>query len=87
MNVLVDERFKEERNLTYISKWLKNSIKYFNSFDESLVGLQNFFESAQVFQSGHSLYFSAKHELHSQGLYSLIFGTKVLSYTFAKTVG
>ncbi|XP_074586059.1 uncharacterized protein LOC141841763 [Curcuma longa] len=45
--IFLDERFKEERNLIYISKWLKNSIKYFNSFDESLVGLQNFFESAQ----------------------------------------
>ncbi|XP_042384337.1 Fanconi anemia group J protein homolog isoform X1 [Zingiber officinale] len=45
--IFLDERFKEERNLTYISKWLKNSIKYFHSFNESLVGLQNFFESAQ----------------------------------------
>lgn len=47
-DVLVDERFMEERNLTYISKWLKSSIKRFNSFDESLMGLRSFFETAQV---------------------------------------
>lgn len=47
-DVLVDERFTEERNLTYISKWLKSSIKHFNSFDESLMGLRSFFETAQV---------------------------------------
>lgn len=47
-DVLVDERFTEERNLTYISKWLKSSIKRFNNFDESLMGLRSFFETAQV---------------------------------------
>ncbi|CAL9205095.1 unnamed protein product [Musa hybrid cultivar] len=45
--IFLDERFTEERNLTYISKWLKSSIKRFNNFDESLMGLRSFFETAQ----------------------------------------
>ncbi|WOL05316.1 hypothetical protein Cni_G14044 [Canna indica] len=45
--ILLDERFKEERNLMYVSKWLKNSIKHFDSFDESLLELRTFFENAQ----------------------------------------
>ncbi|URD81393.1 DEXDc2 [Musa troglodytarum] len=47
LNQAADERFTEERNLTYISKWLKSSIKRFNSFDESLMGLRSFFQTAQ----------------------------------------
>lgn len=43
-----DERFKEERNLTYISKWLRKSIKQYDSFDKSLEGLQAFFANAEV---------------------------------------
>ncbi|KAJ3692879.1 hypothetical protein LUZ60_011974 [Juncus effusus] len=45
--ILLDERFKEERNLVYISKWLKNSIKQYNSFEESLNGLQTFFQNVE----------------------------------------
>lgn len=39
-----DERFKEQRNLNYISKWLRNSIKQHDNFEESMQGLRNFFE-------------------------------------------
>ncbi|KAJ0966761.1 hypothetical protein J5N97_023678 [Dioscorea zingiberensis] len=45
--ILLDERFKEERNLTYISRWLRKSIKQYDSFDKSLEGLQTFFENAE----------------------------------------
>ncbi|KAK9112457.1 hypothetical protein Scep_019976 [Stephania cephalantha] len=41
--IFLDERFKEERNVVHISKWLRKSIKQFNSFDMSLEGLQSFF--------------------------------------------
>jgi hypothetical protein len=43
-----DERFKEERNQMYISKWLKSSIKRYGSFEESLDGLQSFFQNVEV---------------------------------------
>ncbi|KAJ4776888.1 hypothetical protein LUZ62_061145 [Rhynchospora pubera] len=46
--ILLDERFKEERNLVYVSKWLKNSIKHYGSFEESLDGLQSFFQNVEV---------------------------------------
>ena len=47
-NSNADERFKEERNLMYISKWLKSSIKNYGSFEESLEGLQSFFQNVEV---------------------------------------
>ncbi|KAF3324872.1 Fanconi anemia group J protein [Carex littledalei] len=46
--IFLDERFKEERNLMYISKWLKSSIKNFGSFEESLEGLQSFFQNVEA---------------------------------------
>lgn len=32
----------------YISKWLKSSIKNYGSFEESLEGLQSFFQNVEV---------------------------------------
>ncbi|KAJ3690877.1 hypothetical protein LUZ61_020041 [Rhynchospora tenuis] len=46
--ILLDERFKEERNLMYISKWLKSSIKHYSSFEDSLDGLQSFFQNVEA---------------------------------------
>ncbi|XP_077246888.1 RAD3-like DNA-binding helicase protein isoform X2 [Tasmannia lanceolata] len=45
--ILLDERFKEERNIEYISKWLRKSIKQYDNFDKSMEGLQTFFLGAQ----------------------------------------
>ncbi|XP_038970983.1 Fanconi anemia group J protein homolog [Phoenix dactylifera] len=45
--ILLDERYKEERNLTHISRWIRNSIKQYSSFDESLKGLQDFFQNVE----------------------------------------
>ncbi|KAK8935580.1 hypothetical protein KSP39_PZI013198 [Platanthera zijinensis] len=45
--ILLDERYKEQRNLAYISKWLRSSIKSYKSFDESLEGLQTFFRNTK----------------------------------------
>ncbi|KAK9109510.1 hypothetical protein Sjap_017570 [Stephania japonica] len=42
--IFLDERFREERNVVHISKWLRKSIKQFNSFEMSLEGLQSFFK-------------------------------------------
>ncbi|XP_015884086.1 uncharacterized protein LOC107419791 [Ziziphus jujuba] len=41
--ILLDERYREERNRAYVSKWLRNSIKQYDSFDLSLEGLKSFF--------------------------------------------
>ncbi|XP_010935304.2 uncharacterized protein [Elaeis guineensis] len=45
--ILLDERYKEERNLAYISKWIRNSIKQYRNFDESLKGLRDFFQNVE----------------------------------------
>lgn len=43
-----DERFQEERNRAHISKWLRKSIKQYDSFDASLEGLKSFFRDVKV---------------------------------------
>ncbi|CAN1127669.1 Fanconi anemia group J protein homolog [Linum perenne] len=45
--IFLDERFQEERNLAYVSKWLRNSIQHYESFDESLERLKCFFTDAK----------------------------------------
>ncbi|CAM0953084.1 unnamed protein product [Alopecurus aequalis] len=45
--ILIDERYQEERNLVHISKWLKNSIKHYGSFQATMDGLKNFFQKAE----------------------------------------
>ncbi|KAH9693912.1 Helicase ATP-binding domain-containing protein [Citrus sinensis] len=42
-----DERFQEERNRAHISKWLRKSIKQYDSFDASLEGLKSFFRDVK----------------------------------------
>jgi len=44
----LDERFQEERNRAFISKWLRRPLKVYDSFDLSLEGLKSFFENAKV---------------------------------------
>ncbi|CAL5332001.1 unnamed protein product [Camellia sinensis] len=45
--ILLDERFREERNITYISKWLRKSIRQYDSFDKSLEELKSFFRDVK----------------------------------------
>uniref|UniRef100_K3ZQ62 Helicase ATP-binding domain-containing protein n=1 Tax=Setaria italica TaxID=4555 RepID=K3ZQ62_SETIT len=45
--ILIDERYQEDRNLVYISKWLRNAIKQYNSFQDTMDGLQKFFQNAE----------------------------------------
>ncbi|XP_030528633.2 Fanconi anemia group J protein homolog isoform X2 [Rhodamnia argentea] len=41
--IFLDERYREERNRAYISKWLKKSFNLYESFSDSLEGLKSFF--------------------------------------------
>ncbi|KAF5186621.1 Fanconi anemia group j protein-like protein [Thalictrum thalictroides] len=45
--IFMDERFKEERNIAYVSKWLRKCIKQYSSFEMSLEGLKSFFQDAK----------------------------------------
>ncbi|XP_022638315.1 Fanconi anemia group J protein homolog isoform X2 [Vigna radiata var. radiata] len=45
--ILLDERFQEERNRAFISKWIRRPLKSYDSFDLSLEGLKSFFENAK----------------------------------------
>ncbi|KAG2390597.1 Regulator of telomere elongation helicase 1-like protein [Vigna angularis] len=45
--ILLDERFQEERNRAFISKWIRRPLKVYDSFDLSLEGLKSFFENAK----------------------------------------
>ncbi|KAM4130138.1 hypothetical protein ACJW30_01G078200 [Castanea mollissima] len=45
--ILLDERYQEERNRAYVSKWLRKSIRQYDSFDSSKDGLKLFFEDVK----------------------------------------
>ncbi|CAD6218226.1 unnamed protein product [Miscanthus lutarioriparius] len=45
--ILIDERYQEGRNVAYISKWLRNAIKKYDSFQETMAELQKFFQNAE----------------------------------------
>ncbi|KAJ4702299.1 Fanconi anemia group J protein-like [Melia azedarach] len=45
--ILLDERFLEERNRGYISKWLRRSIRQYDSFHTSLEELKSFFRDVK----------------------------------------
>ncbi|XP_042516047.1 Fanconi anemia group J protein homolog isoform X2 [Macadamia integrifolia] len=45
--LFIDERFREERNISHISKWIRKSIKQYDNFDMSIEGLQSFFRDAK----------------------------------------
>ncbi|XP_062194619.1 uncharacterized protein LOC133897806 [Phragmites australis] len=45
--ILIDERYQEDRNLVYISKWLRNAIKQYGSFQDTMDGLKKFFQNAE----------------------------------------
>lgn len=50
-----DERFQEESNRAYISKWLRKSIRQYDNFEKSLEGLKSFFREVKV--PSFSMYF------------------------------
>ncbi|KAK7321841.1 hypothetical protein VNO77_32829 [Canavalia gladiata] len=45
--ILLDERFREERNRAFLSKWLRRPLRVYNRFDLSLEGIKSFFEDAK----------------------------------------
>ncbi|XP_028765231.1 Fanconi anemia group J protein homolog isoform X1 [Neltuma alba] len=45
--ILLDERFQDERNRAFISKWLRKTLRIYDNFDLSLKGLKSFFENAK----------------------------------------
>ncbi|XAR61530.1 RNA helicase [Bertholletia excelsa] len=45
--ILLDERFREERNIMYVSKWLRKSIRQYDSFHKSLEELETFFRDVE----------------------------------------
>ncbi|KAG8388918.1 hypothetical protein BUALT_Bualt02G0175200 [Buddleja alternifolia] len=45
--IFLDERFHKDRNRAYISKWLRNSIRLYSCFEESLDGLKSFFRDVK----------------------------------------
>ncbi|KAL5557707.1 hypothetical protein UlMin_033918 [Ulmus minor] len=45
--IFLDERYREERNRAYVSKWLRKSIRQYNSFESTLEGLKSFFSDVK----------------------------------------
>ncbi|KAL8523702.1 hypothetical protein ACS0TY_013607 [Phlomoides rotata] len=46
--IFLDERFHKDRNRSYISKWLRKSIRLYGNFEESMDGLKSFFKEVKV---------------------------------------
>jgi len=69
--ILIDERYQEDRNLVYISKWLRNAIKKHDSFQDTIDGLQRFFQNAEekIKIKDHNMF--PKIKLESEALSSL----------------
>ncbi|KAL0643653.1 hypothetical protein Bca4012_041943 [Brassica carinata] len=47
LNQAADERYRQQRNRVSISKWLRQSIKLYDNFEESMQDLKSFFPSAK----------------------------------------
>ncbi|XP_056849683.1 uncharacterized protein LOC108825146 isoform X2 [Raphanus sativus] len=45
--IFLDERYRQQRNRVSISKWLRQSIKLYDNFEESMQDLKSFFPSAK----------------------------------------
>ncbi|GAB2243535.1 hypothetical protein Droror1_Dr00023663 [Drosera rotundifolia] len=45
--IFLDERFREERNTVYISKWLRKSIRQHDNYETSLAELRSFFKNVK----------------------------------------
>ncbi|CAN6198835.1 unnamed protein product [Urochloa humidicola] len=68
--ILIDERYKQDRNRVYISKWLRNAIKPHGRFQDTMDGLQKFFQNAQekIKNKDHNMF--PKIKLESEALSS-----------------
>lgn len=66
--ILIDERYQEDRNLVYISKWLRNSIKHYGSFQETMDELEKFFQNAEEQIKIKARDMSPKDRLHADVL-------------------
>ncbi|KAI4336693.1 hypothetical protein L6164_015186 [Bauhinia variegata] len=45
--ILLDERFREERNRAFISKWLRRTLRVYDNFDLTMEGMKSFFEQVK----------------------------------------
>ncbi|KAK7402386.1 hypothetical protein VNO78_14615 [Psophocarpus tetragonolobus] len=61
--VELDERFQEERNRAFISKWLRRQLRVYDNFDLSLGGLKSFFDYAKEHYGINTM-----HSTHNLGL-------------------
>ncbi|KAL8211546.1 hypothetical protein R6Q57_005983 [Mikania cordata] len=50
--IFLDERFRQEKNLSYISKWIRKSIRQHDNFDQLIEGLKLFFRDIKVEVNG-----------------------------------
>lgn len=55
---VTDERFHKDRNRSYISKWLRKSIRLYGNFEESMDSLKSFFKEVKVLQLRHTLVYN-----------------------------
>ncbi|XP_074286525.1 uncharacterized protein LOC141611789 isoform X1 [Silene latifolia] len=46
--IFLDERFREERNMVHISKWLRKSVRTYDNFETSVEELQTFFSKIKA---------------------------------------
>ncbi|KAH9626953.1 hypothetical protein KSS87_005722 [Heliosperma pusillum] len=51
--IFLDERFREERNMVHISKWLRKSVRRYDNFETSVDELQSFFSKIKVYRMLH----------------------------------
>ncbi|KAL4579106.1 hypothetical protein LXL04_015241 [Taraxacum kok-saghyz] len=49
--IFLDVRFRQEKNLAYISKWIRKSIRQYDNFDQSMDGLNSFFKDIKEKQA------------------------------------
>ncbi|XP_057423797.1 uncharacterized protein LOC130717557 isoform X2 [Lotus japonicus] len=66
--ILLDERFREERNRALISKWLRRPLRVYDSFNLSLEGLKSFFEDAKERFSMNTVHISQNLVFDSDGV-------------------
>ncbi|XWS24611.1 hypothetical protein CRYUN_Cryun28dG0117900 [Craigia yunnanensis] len=60
--ILLDWRFQQEKNRSYISKWLRPSIRVYESFEKSLDELRSFFRDVKSNHCGQQLSSLAKYD-------------------------
>ncbi|CAB4309336.1 unnamed protein product [Prunus armeniaca] len=69
--ILLDERYREERNTAYVSKWLKKSIRQYENFDKSLEELKSFFSDVKERVSNNMVNVSQNFENKDENIHSM----------------